>query len=62
MNTLKRLFLWLDVRLEAVDHKKLLAYIDYLLDRGLPTETINCHLDSIRGFLTTSSRRSRCRW
>ena len=50
MNTLKHFILWLDVRLEAVDHKKLLAYIDYLLDRGLQPKTINCHLDSIRGF------------
>jgi len=50
MNTLKHFILWLDVRLEAVDHKKLLAYIDHLLDRGLQPKTINCHLDSIRGF------------
>jgi site-specific recombinase XerD len=50
MNTLKHFILWLDVRLETVDHKKLLAYIDYLLDRGLQPKTINCHLDSIRGF------------
>jgi site-specific recombinase XerD len=50
MNTLKHFILWLDVRVEAVDHKKLLAYIDYLLDRGLQPKTINCHLDSIRGF------------
>ena len=50
MNTLKHFVLWVDVRLEAVDHKKLLAYIDHLLDRGLQPKTINCHLDSIRGF------------
>jgi len=50
MNTLKHFILWLDVRLETVDHKKLLTYIDYLLDRGLQPKTINCHLDSIRGF------------
>ena len=50
MNTLKHFILWLDVRLEAVDHKKLLAYVDHLLDRGLQPKTINCHLDSIRGF------------
>ena len=50
MNTLKHFILWLDVRLETVDNKKLLAYIDHLLDRGLQPKTINCHLDSIRGF------------
>jgi site-specific recombinase XerD len=33
-----------------VPHKKLLAYLDHLLDRGLKPKTINCHLDSIRGF------------
>ena len=34
MNTLKHFILWLDVRLETVDHKKLLAYIDYLFTGG----------------------------
>jgi site-specific recombinase XerD len=50
MNTLKHFVLWLDVPLEDVTHKKLLAYIDFLLDRRLQPKTINSHLDSIRGF------------
>jgi len=50
MHTLKQFVLWVDVPIEAVTHKKLLAYLDYLLDRGLQPKTINCHLDSIRGF------------
>jgi site-specific recombinase XerD len=50
MNTLKHFVVWLDVPIEEVNHKKLLEYMDYLLDRGLRPKTINCHLDSIRGF------------
>ena len=50
MHTLKQFVVWVDVPIEAVTHKKLLAYLDHLLDRGLQPKTINCHLDSIRGF------------
>ena len=50
MATLKQFVIWVDVPIEAVNHKKLLAYLDHLLDRGLQPKTINCHLDSIRGF------------
>jgi len=50
MNTLRCFVLWLDVPIEAVTHKKLLAFIDHLLDKRLKPKTINCYLDSIRGF------------
>jgi site-specific recombinase XerD len=50
MATLKQFVVWVDVPIEEVKHKKLLAYLDHLLDRGLQPKTINCHLDSIRGF------------
>jgi site-specific recombinase XerD len=50
LHTLKQFVIWVDVPIEAVTHKKLLAYLDHLLDRGLQPKTINCHLDSIRGF------------
>src|SRR3974377_788694 len=50
MHTLKQFVVWVDVPIEEVTHKKLLAYLDYLLDRGLQPKTINVHLDSIRGF------------
>jgi site-specific recombinase XerD len=50
MNTLKHFVLWLDVPIEQVTHKKVLDYIDYLLGKRLRPKTINCHLDSIRGF------------
>ena len=41
---------WVDVPIEEVSHKRLLSYLDHPLDRGLQPKTINCHLDSIRGF------------
>jgi site-specific recombinase XerD len=50
INTLKYFVLWIDVPIEAVTHKKLLAFIDHLLDKRLKPKTINCHLDSIRSF------------
>ena len=50
MSTLRRFVLWLDVPVEEAKHKKILHYIDVLLDHRLQPKTINCHLDSIRGF------------
>jgi site-specific recombinase XerD len=50
LNCLKHFAIWLDVPIEQVDNKKVLAYIDLLLDKSLKPKTINCHLDSIRGF------------
>jgi site-specific recombinase XerD len=50
MNTLRHFVLWIDVPIEAVTHKKLLSFIDHLLDKRLKPKTINCYLDSIRGF------------
>ncbi|MBW1812920.1 MAG: tyrosine-type recombinase/integrase [Deltaproteobacteria bacterium] len=50
MSTLKHFVLWVDVPVEQVTPKKVLAYIDHLLDKRLSPKTINCCLDSIRGF------------
>lgn len=50
LNTLKHFVVWVDVALEEVTNKKILEYIDALLEKGLSAKTINCHLDSIRGF------------
>jgi site-specific recombinase XerD len=50
MSTLRQFILWLAVPLEEAKPRNILAYIDYLLDRRLEPKTINCHLDSIRGF------------
>lgn len=50
IHTLKLFVLWLDVPIEKVDHRKVLEYVDHLLDRRLVAKTINCHLNSIRRF------------
>ena len=50
MCTLRRFVLWLDVPVEGVTNKKILQYIDALLDDRLQPKTVNSHLDSIRGF------------
>lgn len=50
MHTLRQFILWVNVPIEQVTHQILLSYIDHLLDRRLTPKTINCHLDSIRGF------------
>ncbi len=50
MNTLKQFVIWLDVPIQVVSHKKLTGFIDHLLDKRLKPKTINCYLDSLRGF------------
>jgi len=50
MSTIKQFIIWLDVPIQAVTHKKLVGFIDHLLTRRLKPKTINCYLDSIRGF------------
>lgn len=50
IGTLKQFVIWLDVPIEAVTHKRLIGFIDHLLARRLKPKTINCYLDSIRGF------------
>jgi len=50
MHTLKQFILWVDVPIEHVRGKKIRGYIDHLRARRLQPKTINCHLDSIRGF------------
>ena len=50
LNTLKHFVVWCDVPIEKVTKKKVAAYIDYLLAKGVAPKTINCHLSSIRGF------------
>ena len=50
LSTLKQFVLWLDCPIEKVDRKKILSFIDTLLDWRLSPKTINCYLDSIRSF------------
>jgi len=50
LSTLKQFVLWLDCPVEKVGRKKILCFIDHLLDKRLSPKTINCYLDSIRSF------------
>ena len=50
MNTLKQFVVWVDVPIEQVTHKTVLSFMDHLLDKRLKPKTINCYLNSIRGF------------
>jgi site-specific recombinase XerD len=50
MNTLKHFIVWLNVPVEQAIHKTVLAFIDHLRANRLKPKTINCYLDSIRGF------------
>ncbi len=50
MSTLKQFVVWLDCPIEEAGSKKVLGFIDYLLDKKLKPKTINCYLDSIRSF------------
>jgi len=42
--------LWLDVPIEAVTHRKIAEYVDYLLGRRLRPKTVNCYLNSVCQF------------
>ena len=50
MNTLKHFAIWLTVPVEAVCNKQILNFIDTLRDKRLKAKTVNCYLQSIRGF------------
>jgi len=50
MSTLRQFVLWVDVPIEQVTHKTILTFMDRLLDKRLKPKTINCYLNSIRGF------------
>ncbi len=56
MNTLSHFFGWLQEPIEEVTSQTIAAYIDALLLRGLAPKTINCRLDSVRGFYTFMRR------
>lgn len=50
LHGLKHFVLWLDVPIEMVTHKKIGAYIDYLLCKRLKPKTINCYLNGVCQF------------
>ena len=47
---MKQFIIWLKVPIETACHKDLVDFIGYLLAKRLTPKTINCYLDSIRGF------------
>jgi len=56
MNTLQHFLQWLQGPVEEVTPKKIAAYIESLLAKGLTPKTINCRLDSVRGFYAYMGR------
>ena len=52
MNTLEHFLNWLPLPLAEVTSSQISAYIEFLLGQGLAPKTINCRLDSVRGFFT----------
>ncbi len=52
LNTLEHFLSWWSLPVEAVTSSQISAYIDFLLAQGLAPKTINCRLDSVRGFFT----------
>ena len=50
MSTIRQFVIWVDCPIEKVDRRKILSFIDSLLDKRLHPKTINCYLDSIRSF------------
>jgi site-specific recombinase XerD len=50
MSTLKQFVVWLDCPIQEASNKKVLGFIDHLLDKKVKPKTINCNLDSIRSF------------
>ena len=50
MNNLKHFVLWLPVAIETVNNQQILDFIDHLRSKRLKPKSINCYLQSIRGF------------
>jgi site-specific recombinase XerD len=50
LNSLKHFVVWLDVPIEEVTYRKVVAYMDHLLGRRLRPKTINCYLNSVCQF------------
>ena len=56
MNTLEHFLSWLPQPVAEVTSSQISAYIEFLLAQGLTPKTINCRLDSVRGFFTYLSQ------
>jgi site-specific recombinase XerD len=56
MNTLEHFLNWLPRPWTEATSSQVSAYIEFLLGQGLTPKTINCRLDSVRGFFTYLSQ------
>jgi site-specific recombinase XerD len=56
LNTLEHFLNWLPLPWTEVTPSQISAYIEFLLGQGLTPKTINCRLDSVRGFFTYLSQ------
>ena len=50
MHTLRHFVLWLALPIEEVCPRTVVEFIDHLIGKRLAPKTINCYLDSLRGF------------
>ncbi len=50
MNNLKHFVVWLPIPIEEASNQDILQFIDFLHSKRLKAKTINCYLQSIRGF------------
>lgn len=50
MNNLKHFVIWLPAPIESISNSHVLRFVDFLRARRLKPKTINCYLQSIRGF------------
>jgi len=50
MNNLKHFVVWLPVPIQEVGMNDILQFVDHLQSKRLKAKTINCYLQSIRGF------------
>ena len=58
MHTLRHFVLWLDIPLEEVTNKKVLDYIDFLLDKGLKRSTLIWTVSGV--FMSTWATKRMC--
>jgi site-specific recombinase XerD len=49
-NVLQNFTMWLEQPVELVQSDRILEYVEFLLDKGLLPQTINCYLDIIHGY------------
>ena len=50
LHGLKHFVLWLDMPVETVTHRKIAAYVDYMISQRLKPKTVNCYLNSVCQF------------